>query len=93
MPDTHIGLAPRASFEATALLARSRRRQRTFGFTLRNWLGIGCTIWLAVSNDARPAEPLHAQVDQLLDAAHPEGQTPLASDADFLRRAYLALTG
>src|SRR5688572_33333947 len=37
--------------------------------------------------------PLHQRIDQLLDAAHPSGGTPLASDADFIRRAYLTLTG
>lgn len=36
---------------------------------------------------------MHARIDALLDAAHPAGQAPLASDADFLRRAHLALTG
>jgi hypothetical protein len=36
---------------------------------------------------------LHDRIDQLLDAAQPGGAAPLASDADFVRRAYLALNG
>jgi len=38
-------------------------------------------------------EALHTRIDQLLDAANVAGQAPLASDADYLRRAYLALHG
>ncbi len=45
-----------------------------------------------VAAHAEPA-PLHARIDALLAEAHPAGQAPLANDADFLRRAYLALHG
>jgi hypothetical protein len=38
-------------------------------------------------------EPLHERIDALLAADHPAGQAPLAHDADFLRRVYLALHG
>lgn len=37
--------------------------------------------------------PLHDKIDALLAADHPAGQAPIAGDADFLRRAYLALHG
>lgn len=36
---------------------------------------------------------MHERIDQMLEAAQPAGQAPLANDADFLRRAYLALHG
>ncbi len=39
------------------------------------------------------AEPLHARIDALLAKAHPGGEAALAIDADFLRRAHLALHG
>jgi hypothetical protein len=45
-----------------------------------------------VSASAEEA-PLHEKIDALLAAGHPVGQAPIASDADFLRRAYLALHG
>jgi hypothetical protein len=41
----------------------------------------------------RAVEPLHARIDALIAAAHPGGQAPIAGDADFLRRTYLALHG
>lgn len=37
--------------------------------------------------------PLHVRIDALLAEAHPAGQAPIASDADFLRRTHLALHG
>jgi hypothetical protein len=42
---------------------------------------------------ASASESLHARIDALLAEAHPEGQAPIANDADFLRRSYLALHG
>src|SRR6185369_6091745 len=39
------------------------------------------------------ADPLHTRIDAILAEAHPEGQAPIANDADLLRRAYLALHG
>jgi hypothetical protein len=42
---------------------------------------------------ASGADPLHTRIDAILAEAHPEGQAPIANDADFLRRAYLALHG
>ena len=47
---------------------------------------------VTVAAHAEPA-PLHARIDALLAEAHPAGQAPIANDADFLRRAYLALHG
>jgi hypothetical protein len=38
-------------------------------------------------------EPLHVKIDALIALANPAGQTPLAGDADYLRRTYLALHG
>lgn len=39
------------------------------------------------------AEPLHARIDALLEKGQPAGQAALATDAEFLRRATLALHG
>ncbi|MDB6151570.1 MAG: smc 4 [Chthoniobacteraceae bacterium] len=41
----------------------------------------------------RAEEPLHTQIDALIARANPLGQAAIASDADFLRRVYLALHG
>lgn len=46
---------------------------------------------LALTAAGEPA--LHTRIDALLAEDHPAGQAPLANDADFLRRAYLALHG
>lgn len=40
-----------------------------------------------------PPAPLHERVDALVEAASPGTAAPLASDAEFLRRAYLDLNG
>jgi hypothetical protein len=51
-------------------------------------------LLVALPLTARAEEaPLHDRIDALLAADHPAGQAPIASDADFLRRAYLALHG
>src|SRR5688500_12302275 len=50
-------------------------------------------VCIASLGATRADQPLHARIDALLEAAHPAGQAALASDADFLRRAHLALTG
>ena len=42
---------------------------------------------------AADTDPLHVRIDGILAESHPEGQAPIADDADFLRRAYLALHG
>jgi hypothetical protein len=39
------------------------------------------------------AEPLHTRIDALLEKGQPAGQATLATDAEFLRRATLALHG
>ncbi len=44
--------------------------------------------------NAQAAEPLHVQIDRLIAAKHPQNMGPnLATDAEFLRRAYLDFTG
>lgn len=50
-------------------------------------------LLVAISAGAQTAEPLHVQIDRLLDEAHPNGKTALASDAEFMRRVSLALSG
>lgn len=54
-----------------------------------------CAVLIAAATLAASAKevPLHARIDALLAEAHPAGQAPIASDADFLRRAHLALHG
>jgi hypothetical protein len=42
---------------------------------------------------ASAADSLHSRIDAILADTHPEGQAPIANDADFLRRAYLGLHG
>lgn len=45
---------------------------------------------------AAPTKPLHPEIDRLIVAGHPGYESlaaPLASDAEFLRRVYLDLTG
>ena len=42
---------------------------------------------------ASAEEALHARIDQMLEAGQIAGQAPIATDADFLRRACLALHG
>ena len=46
-----------------------------------------------VAPSASRAQPLHRKIDALLATAHPGGEAALANDADFLRRAHLALHG
>lgn len=48
---------------------------------------------LFVRATSAPAAALHEQIDAALAAGHPAGQAPIASDADFFRRAHLALHG
>jgi hypothetical protein len=55
------------------------------------WIALVIAV-LALTAGAGEA-PLHARIDALIAEAHPAGQAPLANDADFLRRAYLALHG
>jgi hypothetical protein len=60
-------------------------------FNCSQWLGVLLTLGFVVG--AMAEEPLHGRIDQVLEADQPGGQAPLATDADFLRRAYLALHG
>lgn len=50
-------------------------------------------LFLRASLASWAEEPLHARIDQLLEMAHPGGGTGVATDSDFLRRAYLVLSG
>ncbi|MFM8468759.1 MAG: DUF1549 domain-containing protein, partial [Limisphaerales bacterium] len=54
---------------------------------------LAATCWLTgVAAGAAPA-PLHERIDALIESEFAGPLTPPASDADFLRRAYLDLTG
>ncbi len=69
---------------------------RASRFQIRNRLAVVASLitGLLLSRAAPvSAAVLHEQIDASLAAAHPAGQAPLATDADFLRRAYLTLHG
>jgi hypothetical protein len=51
------------------------------------------TLLLLFCGSGYPQEPLHARVDAIIDAAAVGPMAPPASDADFVRRVYLDLTG
>src|SRR5438105_9939624 len=58
--------------------------------------GITLVLLCAFASAARAQTPLHQRIDQGIAAGKPDFETqaaPLASDADFLRRLYLDLTG
>lgn len=67
---------------------------------LRRWfsvslLALGGSLlgqFLAVDAVAQEPVPLHVRIDQLVNQSSVGGVSPVASDADFLRRAYLDLT-
>lgn len=70
-----------------------RRRDVTgwncVGKMLTAWAG-----WLALSTGAAlAADPLPTRIDQMVEAAGTGGLAPVANDAEFVRRAYLDLTG
>ncbi len=46
-----------------------------------------------ISPPAEADEPLHRQIDRMIQARLPSAPAPLADDAQFLRRVYLDLTG
>ena len=61
---------------------------------------VAAVCWLAASAGAAPKPvptpapaPLHERIDSLIESEFAGPLTPPASDADFLRRAYLDLTG
>src|SRR5262249_60880752 len=60
-------------------------------------LGALSVTWLLLIADGlRAQSPLHDRIDQLIAAGKPDFDrqaAPLASDAEFLRRIYLDLTG
>lgn len=72
-------------------------RQRVF----RAWLTVGTTLTLVAFFGCLPgatvfgqaADPLPARIDQVVEAAGLGGLAPVASDAEFVRRAYLDLAG
>ena len=62
----------------------------------RHCVRLGARLFVAlwcVASARAAEESLHGKIDALLAQANPAGQAPVASDADFLRRAYLALHG
>ena len=58
------------------------------------WFSIACLTGFVQLTTAQADEPLHLQIDQII-AAKAEGRptSPLADDAEFLRRVYLDLIG
>ena len=60
------------------------------------FLGLSGAAWVAADEPAGQAaagEPLHLQIDRLLEATSLGAAAPLADDATFLRRVSLDLTG
>jgi hypothetical protein len=66
------------------------------------WLAVALAALLATASQADepapaapvpPEPPLHARIDDLIDAAAVGPLAPVCSDADFVRRIYLDLTG
>jgi hypothetical protein len=60
--------------------------------TLSFFSGLLCLGILSAARAADPV-PLHARIDALLEQGQPGGQAAPASDAEFLRRTWLALHG
>lgn len=58
-------------------------------------LSAACALTLLLVNFARAQEatPLHQRIDELVSKVHLGPVSPVASDADFVRRIYLDLTG
>ena len=71
-------------------MAASRAAGWIDGADRRAWC---VAVMLALAVKVRAEEPLHAKIDALDRCGPSRGQAPLANDADFLRRAYLALHG
>ncbi|MEN9575435.1 MAG: hypothetical protein RL514_3290 [Verrucomicrobiota bacterium] len=69
---------------------RFRRAVCSGLFAIACW--VGGADGLAAPKPAAPA-PLHERIDALIESEFAGPLTPLASDADFLRRAHLDLTG
>jgi len=67
------------------------RLQLSFASFWGSCLCLGGIAFLCAS--ARAADPLHSRIDALLEKGQPAGQAALAGDAEFLRRATLALHG
>lgn len=57
---------------------------------------VAISLFLGFPRGINAAEPLHARIDQLIEAGHPDFKSlaaPLSSDAEFLRRVTLDLVG
>src|SRR5260370_1359552 len=87
------GFLPRLPITVKYDLAIRRLRPRRFPLVriAARWSTL-LTVVIVMSATAEAA-PLHVKIDALVAEAHPAGQTSIANDADFLRRAYLALHG
>ena len=53
---------------------------------------LGCGL-LAAGSSGLAQEPLHQRIDQLVEANQIGPMAAIANDSEFLRRAYLDLTG
>lgn len=69
------------------LLALHGSRSRAAG-----WLAIGIAVFSANAASAQ-SPPLHARVDEQIALGHVGPLSPVASDADFVRRVHLDLIG
>jgi hypothetical protein len=80
--------------EGSAAMPHASPSQGLAFFRPRTWLAV--TILFAVALPAAAKTPLHQRIDQQIEAARPDFAriaAPQATDAEFLRRLYLDLTG
>lgn len=71
---------------------RSHFRLASAAYALSLFLCICCCSRATLAQES-PATPLHQRIDALVAAGHVGPASPIASDADFVRRIYLDLTG
>src|SRR5262245_30036546 len=56
-------------------------------------LSLALCCFLCAASEAAPPEPLSSRIDSLIESAAIGPLAPICSDADFVRRIYLDLTG
>src|SRR4051794_17225814 len=56
-------------------------------------LGLALGVWLSSASLASASEPLHRRIDRIVDASLKGDAAATATDAEFLRRVSLDLTG